>query len=315
MSVLETGLQPLCPHDSIAIYIRRDNKLVSEYSSGKNFQRFSGLEIPLGEGLVGWAAANRSPIVNGDPSVEPGYCDDAGNSRTLQSALVAPLEGPGGVVGVLALYRSEKDAFTQDHLRILLAVAPKVGLSIENALKYTLAEACATTDALTGLPNARSLFLHLDREIARCKRQHGALTVLVCDLNGFKQVNDRFGHLEGNKLLRTIAQGLQENCREYDYVARMGGDEFVVVLSGQPPESVATKVGLLSKVVSRAGRLHCGEDVLSMSVGEAAFLKDGSDAEQLLAKADQRMYQVKQSQKLFGAEKPQGWNADTMFVN
>ena len=71
-------------------------------------------------------------------------------------------------------------------------------------MKYRQAEACATTDALTGLPNARSLFLHLDREIARSKRQHSALTVLVCDLDGFKQVNDRFGHLEGNKLLRYL---------------------------------------------------------------------------------------------------------------
>src|SRR5262249_40415242 len=225
-----------------------------------------------------------------------------------------PLEGPCGVVGVLALYSAGKDAFTQDHLRIVLAAAPKVGLSIENALKYRQAEACATTDALTGLPNARSLFLHLDRETPVSKGQHSVLTVLVCDLDGFKQVNDRFGHLEGNKLLRTIAQGLQEHCREYDYVARMGGDEFVVVLPGQPPESVAAKVNLLSKVVTHAAELYCGENALSMSVGEAVFLKDGSDAEQLLANADRRMYQAKQSQKVFRAAQ-QSWNEDNMVVH
>ena len=110
------------------------------------------------------------------------------------------------MVGVLALYRTHQDAFTKDHLRILLAISSKVGFSIENALKYRLAEDSATTDYLTGLPNARSLFLHLDREIARCKRSKLPLAVLVSDLDGFKQVNDRFGHFQGNKVLEHVCQ-------------------------------------------------------------------------------------------------------------
>ena len=198
------------------------------------------------------------------------------------------------MVGVLTLYHAAKDAFTRDHLRILLAVTHKIALSIENALRYRQAETSAVTDALTGLPNARSLFLHLDGEIARCKREQSPLTILVCDLDGFKQVNDRFGHLEGNKVLRTVAQGLQENCREYDYVARMGGDEFVVLLPGHPADAVQAKVEQLSEIATEAGKLHCGENLLAMSVGAAVFLKDGSDAEQLLASADRAMYQAKQ---------------------
>src|SRR5581483_11688307 len=94
----------------------------------------------------------------------------------------------------------------------------------------------ATTDALTNLPNARSLFLHLDAELARCKRTASTLAVLVSDLDGFKQVNDRFGHLEGNKVLKRVAEGLSQTCREYDYVARMGGDEFVLLLTGIKPD-------------------------------------------------------------------------------
>jgi diguanylate cyclase (GGDEF)-like protein/putative nucleotidyltransferase with HDIG domain len=298
LSVLALRLKRMCPYDCIAVYIRRGNKLIPEYVNGENFRLFSGLEIPMGEGLSGWVAENRKPIVNGNPSVEPGYLNDAGACSTLHSALAAPLEGLDGVVGVLTLYRAPKDAFTRDDLRILLALTQKVALSIENALRYRQAETCATTDALTGLPNARSLFLHLDGEIARCKRQRSALTVLVCDLDGFKQVNDRFGHLEGNKLLRTVAQGLLANCREYDYVARMGGDEFVVVLPGHPAGAVEAKVRQLSQIALQAGMLHCGEEMLSMSVGEAVFLQDGSDAEQLLTEADRRMYQSKQVHKM-----------------
>src|SRR6266704_5622076 len=121
----------------------------------------------------------------------------------------------GGVVGVLAMYRTEPDAFNADHLRILLAVSSKIGLSIENALKYQQAESTATTDYLTGLPNARSLFLHLDQELARCKRTNTSLAVMVCDLDGFKQINDRFGHLEGNKVLTLFASFMKSVCREY----------------------------------------------------------------------------------------------------
>src|SRR5262249_58570861 len=115
-------------------------------------------------------------------------------------AVAIPLEGLEGVVGVMALYHAEADAFTSDHLRILLAVTSKMALAIENALKYQQAENSATTDFLTDLPNARSLFLELDRELARCKRKGTSLTVMVCDMDGFKQINDRFGHLEGNRV-------------------------------------------------------------------------------------------------------------------
>jgi len=294
LSVLSVRLKRLIPYDSIAIYCKKDDRLVPEFVTGDNFRLFSSLQIPMGQGLSGWVAQNRKAIVNGNPSVEPGYLADDTKFSTLRSALAVPLEGLQGVLGVLSLYHSEKDAFTNDHLRILLAIASKLGLSIENALKYRLAETSATTDYLTGLPNARSLFLHLDREMSRCRRHEEALTVLVCDLDGFKQVNDRFGHLEGNRLLRAFAQKLKDSCREYDYVARMGGDEFVIVAPGLTPETSLEKTYYFNQLAMEAGRQVTGEDIISLSVGAAFYPRDGRDAEQLLAEADRRMYVVKQ---------------------
>ena len=195
----------------------------------------------MGQGLSGWVAETGKPIVNGNPSVEPGYLNDPSKFSSLRSALAVPLENAVGVIGVLALYHLGRDAFKTDHLRVLLAINPKVSLTIENALKFQQAAISATTDALTSLPNARSLFLHLDAELSRARRNNEALAVLVCDLDGFKQVNDRFGHLEGNRVLKLVAAGLRECCREYDYVARMGGDEFVLVLPGLKPPDVAEK--------------------------------------------------------------------------
>jgi len=151
------------------------------------------------------------------------------------------------------------------------------------------------------LPNARSLFLQLDSELARCKRSGGELCVIVCDLDGFKQVNDRFGHLEGNRVLQSIAQSMRESCREYDYVARMGGDEFVLILPNLPKEIAAVKIEDIRQMV-RAIADRLGDNSVGLSVGEAYYPTDGLDAEDLLAKADQRMYAVKHTSKVDATE-------------
>ncbi len=287
-------LRRLVPYDAIAIYVKRGQELVPELVSGDNHRLFSSLRIPLGSGLSGWVAQNRKPIINGNPSVEPGYLNDPTKFSTLRSALAIPLEGLAGVVGVLALYHAETDAFTSDHLRILLAISSKMALAIENALKYEQAESSATTDYLTGLPNARSLFLQLDRELARCKRDTSSLVVMVSDMDGFKQINDRFGHLEGNRVLRLFAQALKESCREYDYVARMGGDEFVIVAPNMAVEAVSEKAVLMSAMAQEAGRQVSDKYLLSLSLGAAFYPQDGLDVEQLLAEADRKMYAAKQ---------------------
>jgi diguanylate cyclase (GGDEF)-like protein len=284
------------PYDAIAIYVRQGNELVPEYVNGDNFRLFASLRIPIGQGLSGWVAQNLKPILNGNPSVEPGYLNDASKYSTLTSALAVPLEGLRGVVGVVALYHAEKDFFTSDHLRILQAVSSKMAMAIENAMKYEQAESSAVTDYLTGLPNARSLFLQLDRELARCKRDNNTLTVMVADLDGFKQINDRFGHLEGNRVLRLFAHSLKETSREYDYVARMGGDEFVVIAPGLTPDAAGRKAEQMRDLAQQAGKAICNEDILSLSVGKAVFPEDGMDAERILSEADKRMYLQKRSQ-------------------
>lgn len=296
LSVLSVRLKRLVPYDSIATFILRGNELVPEFAGGDNFRQLAALRIPMGQGVSGWVAQNRKALVNGLPSAEPGLINDGSKITPLRSAISVPLEGLQGVVGVLTLYHSSRDAYNTDHRRILLAISSKVALSLENALAFQQAESSATTDYLTELPNARSLFLHLDRELARCKRLKTSLTVMVCDLDGFKQINDRFGHLEGNRILRHFSKSLQGSCREYDYVARMGGDEFVLVAPGLSSSAAQIRGICLNELAKMAGREICGEDLLSLSVGCAFYPEDGTDAEKLLAEADRRMYIQKQQQ-------------------
>jgi len=294
LSLVSVRLRKLIPYDSFVGFVLKGNSLLPEFVSGDNFRAFSALEIPVGEGLCGWVARNAKPILNGNPRVEPGYDSDPKPSTDLCSALAVPLEGINQIVGVLALYKVEADAFTTEHLRILQAITSKVALSIENALKFRQAESSATTDYLTGLPNARSLFMHLDQELARCRREHSSVAVMVCDMDGFKQINDSYGHSEGDKVLKLFADLLREVCREYDYVARMGGDEFVIIAPNITQSAVNEKAILLGTLAQRSGHQICGKNLLSLSVGTAFYGQDGEDAEKLLAEADRRMYVFKQ---------------------
>ena len=297
LPILARTIGRMIPYDALAIYLVRGPMLRPEYVDGSRSAAVASLEIPIGAGLSGWVAEKGIPIVNGNPMVEPGYLVTAGTPDALRSAVSVPLSGRNGVIGVLTLYGAENDAFTKDHLRILSEISSKAAVSVENSLKYREVASSATIDYLTGLPNARSLFVHLQKEIDRCGFLKLPLSVLVCDLDGFKQINDRFGHLEGNKLLSAIALGLKECCRREDYVARLGGDEFVIVMPATKPEDMPAKLCQFTQLAVQAGRRISGEDLLSMSVGQAFYPSSGTTPEQLLTEADREMFQAKRRYK------------------
>jgi len=294
LSLVAMRLRKLVPYDSIVAFVRKNDLLVPEFVSGDNYRMFSSLEIPVGTGLCGWVAQNVRPIVNGNPAVESGF-DEENCTNAPRSALVVPLEGLTGLVGVLALYQAATDAFTSDHLRVLQVITSRVALFIENALKYREAESSATIDFLTGMANARALSMHLEQELARSRREGSTLAVIVCDLDGFKHINDCYGHLAGDKVLKMFAATMSRVCREYDYAARMGGDEFVILAPGMTESAVAERTGALNYLARQAGQDVCGEDSLSLSAGAAFYPQDGTNAEQLLAEADRRMYAAKRA--------------------
>jgi putative nucleotidyltransferase with HDIG domain len=130
-SLAATRLKQFVPYDALAAYCVRDEVLVPVFVSGENFRLFSNLQIPLGEGLSGWVAENHKAILNGNPSVEPGYLNDTKKYSTLRSALAVPLEGTSGLTAVLALYRAGQDAFIADDLRVLEALAGAIAPAIE----------------------------------------------------------------------------------------------------------------------------------------------------------------------------------------
>jgi diguanylate cyclase (GGDEF)-like protein/PAS domain S-box-containing protein len=155
----------------------------------------------------------------------------------------------------------------------------------------------ATHDALTGLANYRRFIDTLDREVRRAERSHHCFTVLLMDLDDLKRINDRFGHLAGNRALKRLATLMREHCRATDLAARYGGDEFGVVL-------IDSDWGMAEQV---AGRIENGlrndteEPRLSVSIGIGAYPDDGRSSQELLEAADRRLYRRKKTARLQGA--------------
>jgi diguanylate cyclase (GGDEF)-like protein len=290
-------LAQIVNHDTLVLYVRRGEHIRPAAVLGRSAHRFLREPVASTAGLSGRALLEAAPILNGNPAHERSCVQDPYTRHPLQSMLAMPLEGRGGAIGVLTLYHATRDAFTRDHVRFLKAVSSHVAVAVESALKYQDAENLAGTDHLTGIANARSLALHLDRELSRASRDNSSIGVLLCDLNGFKQVNDRFGHFKGNQVLQEVARGLQEACRSSDYFARFGGDEFVVIVPGLKDDMCPSYLHRLENVAIEAGASVCAEHCLSMSVGIAIYPRDGHDSESLLKRADERMYQAKEQHK------------------
>jgi diguanylate cyclase (GGDEF)-like protein len=183
------------------------------------------------------------------------------------------------------MYRSGDPLFSPEEARVLATIAPKLSVAVANGLKFRRAADDALTDPLTGLPNAAALSARF--------RENLPSAVVVCDLDGFKQVNDRFGHIMGNRLLEALADRLRKSCRDQDFVARLGGDEFVLLLGGIGPQEIPSRLGQFRELVRSTGRALLKEDIVDASFGAAFYPDDGHTPDELLAIADQRMYRLK----------------------
>ena len=163
------------------------------------------------------------------------------------------------------------------------------------ALEHAALVALAHTDPLTGLPNRRGLQTALDAALPHC-RGHSALAVFLLDLDGFKPINDRLGHDAGDTLLVQVGQRLRQQVRQGDLVARLGGDEFVIMAPGIPSEAEAMVLG--RKLLDAFNRhFTVGGDVcrVGLTIGFALAPHDGSNADDLLKRADAAMYAGKQA--------------------
>lgn len=300
VSILVNKVGHVVPFDTCAVYLHDDLKgyATAAHVAGKNADALLNRCVAPGEGVTGFALANRRSITRIDPRLD--FADIALSSDSHYRSMVSlPLVKDERLLGALSIYSLHLAEYTDDHLRLLETVTRLASDALFNAMHHAEAESNAMTDPLTGLPNARSMYLRFEQEASRARRKKCPFQVVMLDLDDFKQVNDTFGHKVGDKMLREIARLLQAQMREYDFLARYAGDEFVAIVQDLEGSQVEELRERIEKSINGFA-LHVRAEHrarVGISCGAATYGLDGETLDQLLIAADQAMYATKSRHK------------------
>jgi diguanylate cyclase (GGDEF)-like protein len=296
-------IQELIPSEAWSMLMVDEEKqeLTFELALGAKGKDVSAFRVKIGEGVAGWVAQTGKPAIVNDTGKDPRFTRkfDTKTQFQTRSILCAPLISRGRTIGVVEIINRQGGRFTQADLDMLLTLVDPCAIAIENAILFQRTEQLTITDDLTKLFNSRYLNLYISREIKRCKRHGIPLSVIFLDLDGFKGINDAYGHLAGSGTLAEVGAILAEAVRESDILARYGGDEFVVVLPETPPAGALVIAERLRKAIESHSFLQSQGLTarISASFGIASYPDHALTPEGLIQKADQAMYRVKERDK------------------
>jgi diguanylate cyclase (GGDEF)-like protein len=272
--------------DAAVVEIPDGDELVYRAVAGRASERL-GMRHPRRTSLSGAALRLRRVLVCTDSETDARVDGEESLRLGARSMVVVPLLRDRSAAGVLAVHSSEPDAFGPDDVRSLAALADVLGSAISRAELLSALREQADTDALTGLANRRSWYQQLEAAIARSRRHGHPVSVLLLDLDGFKDVNDRLGHSAGDLMLRTIASHWSAALRDTDTLGRVGGDEFAALMEHAGEEAA------LDAIARLRGALPEGEH---FSAGFATW--DGDESvDELVARADFDMYADKRARR------------------
>lgn len=269
------------------------------------FKSRLGLEVPQLDRQIAFCAhAVMRPgelLVVNDLLQDSRFMDNplVANAPHIRFYAGAPLVDPNGfALGTIAVVDTRPRSLDRDQQSVLKDLSALVMTALENRRRSLILQKLAMTDFLTGLSNRAEFDMALQTEIAHAKRTGKTFTLLCADLDGFKEVNDRFGHAAGDEVLCEVARRLQEQARVEDMLARLGGDEFAVILRDGTLESVDALTKRIMLEMSRPITLSSGDKVvIGISVGMASRSDAVNSAAALLAEADRALYQDKQKNR------------------
>jgi diguanylate cyclase (GGDEF)-like protein len=219
----------------------------------------------------------------------------ASDDDAIRAGVAVPLPGEATPLGLLTVFtRSSDQTFREEQVRELEELAARAGPAIENARRFREARQLADLDALTGLHNRRYFHETLAREVARAHRYDRQLALIIFDLDDFKAINDRIGHLSGDGVLAEAAERVREVVRSADIACRVGGDEFAVILPESKLSDADQLYARLQKALSARPVGQAGP--LTMSAGVAELQAD-DDAVAFFQRADHALYGAKEAGK------------------
>jgi diguanylate cyclase (GGDEF)-like protein len=244
---------------------------------------YTGMRLAQATALSGHALRSGQVLVCRDSETDSRVDREACRRVGARSMIVVPLLDDGEAAGVLKVYAPVADAFAAEHEQVLALLAGMIGTAVGRAKLLRKLHEQAITDELTGLPNRRAWYHHLELAVARARRDGRPLSVVLLDLDRFKQVNDRDGHQAGDQLLRGVSAAWSATLRETDLLGRLGGDEFGVVLEGADEHAAAEVIA----------RLDAALDTPHTASAGSATTDGDEDIPELLARADADMYRQK----------------------
>jgi len=232
------------------------------------------------------------PLAEVDPSRTPIF--GSTSLKGLGALKVVPLKAGVTALGALVLGARSRGAYPRDVVLQLEVVAMQAGQSIERARLFDRTERLATTDGLTGLQNHRTFQERLDAQLAQAERYGKRTSLLLCDVDHFKSVNDTYGHPVGDAVLRGIARILQKEARNTDVVARYGGEEFAIVM---PETDTGGAMVIAERIRERVAAFVFetpqGPLQVTISLGVATFPDDCKTKAELVERSDGCLYHAK----------------------
>lgn len=259
-----------------------------------------GMRLQRQGSLSGLCVAEGEILYCRDSETDERVDREACRKVGLRSMIVVPLRHLDQTVGALKVMSARVDAFTASDIEVLGLMSELIAAAMFHAAKFETNELYyrATHDAMTGIGNRALFYDRLRQSLLHAERHAEQIGILYLDMDGLKPINDRYGHRAGDAAIKELALRISGECRQSDTVARMGGDEFGVILSRIDSRSGAERKR--DRIAARLGApLQFGEHQLPLgaSIGLAVFPEDGRRIDFLLEKADQSMYAVKRSRK------------------
>jgi diguanylate cyclase (GGDEF)-like protein len=279
------------PVDHVAIYLKETDQLVLlEHRGRLKTMNLQAVSFSMEHSLCGRAVATQKPVLENDIGKLVGYLPVFSETR---SELCIPLLSFGELMGVMCLESTQPNAFDPGDVPPLESVADICANALQNARYVQKMRHMAYVDGLTGIFNRRYFEIRIEEEIERAKRYEGSMSVIMFDIDRFKRLNDDFGHLLGDDVLRQVSAIFSQNIRKADVACRFGGEEFAIIVTETSGEDAFAVADKLRKLISQTAFPGVPRPV-TVTAGVASFPENGTNRDELVKAADTALYTGKQ---------------------
>lgn len=296
--IIHKGIQIVkAERGSVMLFDHKKEELYIKSSVRLSKKTVSAVRIKPGEGIAGWVFKEDKPLLIKEGAKDPRFKKFKEEEEELKSVISVPLKIKNKVIGVInADDKREGDFFSIDDLNLFSTFANQAAIAIQNAQLHQEIKQQAITDGLTGLYNFRYIKGRLEEEVKRAQRFKHSLALIMADIDEFKNFNDTYGHPEGNKVLKNLANILRSNIREVDIVARYGGEEFIIILpeaNREEAKKIAERIRSKVEKCNFADEKNYSERKITISLGITSCFQENITPQGLVQKVDQALYLAK----------------------